>query len=66
MKYRWVSKKVADGWFDRYIKDMRQDEFDKWTHDFDKDTIVYVEVDGIQFLTRDYIQTKRNMVPTDA
>ena len=56
--YRWVSKKVADGWYDRYSKEMSAEEFNKWKENFDSDTIVYVDVDNVQFLTRDYIKSK--------
>ena len=57
-KYRWVSKKVADGWLDRYRKEMSQEEFKTWSTEFDKSTIVYVDVDSVQFLTRDYVKCK--------
>ena len=57
-KYRWVSKRVADGWLDRYRKEMSQEEFKTWSTEFDKSTIVYVDVDSVQFLTRDYIKCK--------
>ena len=56
--YRWVSKKVADGWYDRYSKEMSTEEFNKWKQDFDSDTIVYLDVDGVEFLTRDYLKSK--------
>ena len=56
--YRWVSKTVADGWLTRYRKEMSAEEFNKWKIDFDKDTIVYIDVDGVQFLTKDYIRLK--------
>jgi|TARA_E500000178_G_scaffold306484_1_gene318712 hypothetical protein len=57
-KYRWVSKTVADGWLTRYRKEMSAEEFNKWKENFDSDTIVYVDVDNVQFLTRDYIKSK--------
>jgi hypothetical protein len=57
-KYRWVSKRVADGWLDRYRKEMSQEEFKTWSTEFDKSTIVYVDVDSVQFLTRDYVKCK--------
>ena len=57
-KYRWVSKRVADGWLDRYRKEMSQEEFKTWSTEFDKSTIVYVDVDNVSFLTRDYIKCK--------
>jgi hypothetical protein len=56
--YNWVSKRVADAWLSRYRKEMSQEEFSKWTTDFDKSTIVYVDVDSVQFLTKDYIKCK--------
>lgn len=56
--YRWVSKRVADGWLTRYRKEMSQEEFKTWATKFDKDTIVYVDVDSVQFLTKDYIKCK--------
>ena len=56
--YNWASKRVADGWLSRYRKEMSPEEFDKWKTDFDKDTIVYVDVDNVQFITRDYIKSK--------
>jgi len=57
-KYRWVSKRVADGWLVRYQKEMSQEEFKTWATEFDKSTIVYVDVDHVQFLTKDYIKCK--------
>ena len=57
-KYRWVSKRVADGWLVRYQKEMSQEEFKTWATEFDKSTIVYVDVDSVQFLTKDYIKCK--------
>ena len=57
-KYRWVSKRVADGWLDRYRKEMSQEEFKTWSTEFDKSTIVYVDVDSVQFLTKDYVKCK--------
>ena len=57
-KYRWVSKRVADGWLVRYQKEMSQEEFSKWSTNFDKSTIVYVDVDNVQFLTKDYVKCK--------
>lgn len=57
-KYRWVSKRVADSWLDRYRKEMSEKEFSSWREIFDKTTIVYVDVDGVQFLTKDYLKSK--------
>jgi|DEB0MinimDraft_10_1074344.scaffolds.fasta_scaffold37187_5 hypothetical protein len=56
--YNWVSKRVADGWLNRYRKEMSQEEFSKWSTNFDKSTIVYVDVDNVQFLTKDYVKCK--------
>jgi len=56
--YNWVSKRVADSWLSRYRKEMSQEEFSEWTTNFDKSTIVYVDVDSVQFLTKDYIKCK--------
>ena len=56
--YNWVSKRVADAWLSRYRKEMSQEEFSEWTTNFDKSTIVYVDVDSVQFLTKDYIKCK--------
>ena len=56
--YNWVSKKVADAWLSRYRKEMSQEEFNEWTTNFDKSTIVYVDVDSVQFLTKDYVKCK--------
>jgi len=56
--YNWVSKRVADAWLNRYRKEMSQEEFSEWSTNFDKSTIVYVDVDSVQFLTKDYIKCK--------
>ena len=56
--YNWVSKRVADAWLNRYRKEMSQKEFSEWSTNFDKSTIVYVDVDSVQFLTKDYIKCK--------
>ena len=56
--YNWVSKRVADAWLSRYRKEMSQEEFSEWSTNFDKSTIVYVDVDSVQFLTKDYIKCK--------
>jgi len=56
--WRIVSKTVADRWLQRYKKEMKGDEFTKWIKDFDASTIVTVIVDGIEFMTRDYLKLK--------
>jgi hypothetical protein len=56
--YNWVSKTVADAWLQRYKKEMKPEEFKDWSSKFDQTTIVYVDVDNVSFLTRDYIKCK--------
>lgn len=57
-KYNWVSKTLADSWYNRYKKEMKSEEFDTWKKTFDEKTIVYVYIDNVQFLTRDYLKCK--------
>jgi hypothetical protein len=39
-------------------KEMKPEEFKAWSSKFDQTTIVYVDVDNVSFLTRDYIKCK--------
>jgi|DEB0MinimDraft_6_1074348.scaffolds.fasta_scaffold38383_1 deoxyadenosine/deoxycytidine kinase len=53
-----VSKTVIDAWMQRYKKEMSPEEYKAWAKNFDEKTVVRVELDGVEFITRDYVREK--------
>jgi hypothetical protein len=53
-----VSKRVIDAWMQRYKKEMSSEEYKAWAKNFDEQTVVRVELDGVEFITRDYVREK--------
>ena len=53
-----VSKTVIDVWMQRYKKEMSPEEYKAWAKNFDEQTVVRVELDGVEFITRDYVREK--------
>ena len=53
-----VGKSVIDAWMKRYKKEMSSDEYKTWAKNFDEKTVVRVDVEGVEFITRDYIKEK--------
>jgi hypothetical protein len=53
-----VSKTVIDAWMQRYKKEMSPEEYKAWAKNFDEQTVVRVELDGVEFITRDYVREK--------
>jgi hypothetical protein len=53
-----VSKTVIDAWMQRYKKEMSLEEYKAWAKNFDEQTVVRVELDGVEFITRDYVREK--------
>ena len=53
-----VGKMVIDAWMKRYKKEMTAEEYKAWAKNFDEQTIVRVDVDGVEFMTRDYVRSK--------
>jgi hypothetical protein len=53
-----VSKTVADAWIKRYKKEMSKKEYTAWRKNFDQQTIVREVIDGVVFMTRDYVSQK--------
>jgi hypothetical protein len=53
-----VSKAVVDVWIKRYKKEMSPEEYKAWAKNFDEQTVVRVELDGVEFITRDYVREK--------
>ena len=53
-----VSKAVVDAWIKRYKKEMSHEEYKAWAKNFDEQTVVRVELDGVEFITRDYVREK--------
>ena len=53
-----VSKAVVDAWMQRYKKEMSPEEYKAWAKNFDEQTVVRVELDGVEFITRDYVREK--------
>jgi hypothetical protein len=53
-----VSKTVADAWIKRYKKEMSKKEYTTWRKNFDQQTIVREVIDGVVFMTRDYVSQK--------
>ena len=55
-----VGKMVVDTWMKRYRKEMSPEEYKTWSKNFDETTIVRVDVDGVEFITRDYIKQRED------
>ena len=53
-----VGKMVVDAWIKRYKKEMSPEEYKAWAKNFDEQTVVRVELDGVEFITRDYVREK--------
>ena len=53
-----VGKRVVDAWIKRYKKEMSLEEYKAWAKNFDEQTVVRVDVDGVEFITRDYVREK--------
>jgi deoxyadenosine/deoxycytidine kinase len=53
-----VGKMVVDAWIKRYKKEMSLEEYKAWAKNFDEQTVVRVDVDGVEFITRDYVREK--------
>jgi hypothetical protein len=53
-----ISKAVVDAWIKRYKKEMSPEEYKAWAKNFDEQTVVRVELDGVEFITRDYVREK--------
>jgi hypothetical protein len=49
---------VADAWIKRYKKEMSKEEYTTWKKNFDQQTIVREVIEGVVFMTRDYISQK--------
>ena len=53
-----VSKAVVDACIKRYKKEMSPEEYKAWAKNFDEQTVVRVELDCVEFITRDYVREK--------
>lgn len=50
-----VSKILADASIKKYKKELSKKEYTKWRKNFDQSTIVRTVIEGVVFMTRDYI-----------